>query len=432
MPGSDRSAGGVTGSPGRLALALLATLLVLAVAGSGSADASVIVYRCAPNLCEVNPDGSGQRALTSDGGGAGGVYGSPSLSRDGSKLAFDFGNAGYVMSLPGGARTALNAGSVEEVAMRPDGGQVGLITQQFLAYPFNSLENVLSTVDPDGSGFANHSYEPFSLGWLGTTLLRDGPSATAHPGTAAIAICQVPAAGVCGTNVADDPVRDLYEPAGSPDGSLVAATALPYPISATQHPVAGTGAIALYDAAGGAWVRDLTAGPGDSQPAWSPDGSQIAFARGGSIYTIAADGPPGSERLLVAGDSPTWGEGSAGTPPTPSPAPSPAPGASPTSPALRLGRPKPDRRHGTATLPVVVPGAGTVRLSGKAVRPARRRARKAGGVALPVRPTAKARRRLRRAGRVAVEVTISFAPAAGGATLHATRTLRLALGPAGR
>lgn len=429
MPGSAGRSGGVGRPLAALAVALFAALLVLAVAGSASAGASVIVYRCAPNLCEVNPDGSGQHALTSDGGGAAGVYGSPSLSRDGSSLAFDLGNQGYVMNLATGARTALDAGSVEEMAMRPDGGQVGLITQQFLAYPFNSLENVLSTVNPDGSGFANHSYEPFSVGWLGSTLLRDGPSATAHPGTAAIAICQVPAAGVCGANVADDPVRDLYEPAGSPDGSLVAVTALPYPVTTTQHPVAGTGAIAIYDAAGGAWVRDLTAGPGDSQPAWSPDGTQIAFARGGSIYTIAAAGPPGSERLLVAGDSPTWGEGSAGGSPVPSPAP--APGAAPASPGLRLGKPKLNRRRGTATLAVTVPGPGRVALSGRGVVAVKKSARRAGSVTLPVRPARKARRRLLRAGRVAVEVAIAFTPVAGP-TLHATRTLRLALGPAGR
>jgi Tol biopolymer transport system component len=27
-----------------------------------------------------------------------------------------------------------------------------------------------------------------------------------------------------------------------------------------------------------------------SEPAWSPDGSRLAFARGGDLYTVAADG----------------------------------------------------------------------------------------------------------------------------------------------
>ncbi len=59
--------------------------------------------RC--NLCEVNPDGTGQRAFTTDGGGAAGSYSTPSLSRDGTLLAFDEGNTAYAMTMPGGTRT---------------------------------------------------------------------------------------------------------------------------------------------------------------------------------------------------------------------------------------------------------------------------------------------------------------------------------------
>jgi hypothetical protein len=40
---------------------------------------------------------------------------------------------------------------------------------------------------------------------------------------------------------------------------------------------------------------------------WSPDGSQIAFNRGQSIWATDRDGAPGSERLLIEqGITPTW------------------------------------------------------------------------------------------------------------------------------
>lgn len=52
----------------------------------------------------------------------------------------------------------------------------------------------------------------------------------------------------------------------------------------------------------------LTAGPADSAPAWSPDGRQIAFTRGGEaagIYVMSADGA-NPVRRVDSGESPTW------------------------------------------------------------------------------------------------------------------------------
>jgi TolB protein len=53
-------------------------------------------------------------------------------------------------------------------------------------------------------------------------------------------------------------------------------------------------------------VRWLTHGDtiGDSQPAWSPDGKWIAFARYGEIWVVAPFG--GTPRRLGDGDDPTW------------------------------------------------------------------------------------------------------------------------------
>lgn len=58
----------------------------------------------------------------------------------------------------------------------------------------------------------------------------------------------------------------------------------------------------------GTGLVQLSAGPADSEPAWSPDGSRIAFTRGGEaagIYVMTADGA-NLVRRAVPGKSPTW------------------------------------------------------------------------------------------------------------------------------
>jgi hypothetical protein len=72
-----------------------------------------------------------------------------------------------------------------------------------------------------------------------------------------------------------------------------------------------------------------------------------------------------------------------------------------------------DRRHGTGTLIVAVPGAGALTLTGKGLRTVRRRAAKAGRVALPVRPRRALARRLARRHRVRVRLTVAFEPTGG-------------------
>jgi Tol biopolymer transport system component len=58
----------------------------------------------------------------------------------------------------------------------------------------------------------------------------------------------------------------------------------------------------------GTEVIQLSTGPADSEPAWSPDGRRIAFTRGGEaagIYIMTAEGA-NPVRRAVAGTSPTW------------------------------------------------------------------------------------------------------------------------------
>ncbi len=98
---------------------------------------------------------------------------------------------------------------------------------------------------------------------------------------------------------------DRFEPAWSPDGSQIAfVTAGPGTIEANGNPPQ----IWVMDA-DGSDQRQLTSVPfGAWRPAWSSDGSQIAFDDGGSaIYVINADGN-GLRRLgpSIVGFDPTW------------------------------------------------------------------------------------------------------------------------------
>jgi hypothetical protein len=280
--------------------------LAVAAPASAGASSSVIVYSCGANLCRINADGSGQAPLTSDGQpGTANAYGAPSLSRDGSKLAFAFDNHIFLSDAGATNRSAPLATSALVALMRPDGGQVAELEATFSNPPVQ-----VCTYNLDGSG-RSCLYATPSVGWAPD----DNLLISTQPGLASNEqICHVSAAAdqPCTDVRADDPANDLYDPAVSPDGSTLAVTVA----GGIGGPV--TGHIALYNYATGQFERDLTSGTTDSAAVWSPDGSQLAFERDGgstgAIYTIAAGGVAGSERLLTPGESPTWGSAPAVTP----------------------------------------------------------------------------------------------------------------------
>lgn len=61
-----------------------------------------------------------------------------------------------------------------------------------------------------------------------------------------------------------------------------------------------SGAVDAFDPATGA-VRQLAVG---GAPAWSPDGTRLAYARDGQVYVANADG--GGEVAVGSGNSPSW------------------------------------------------------------------------------------------------------------------------------
>jgi hypothetical protein len=116
----------------------------------------------------------------------------------------------------------------------------------------------------------------------------------------------------------------------------------------------------------------------------------------------------------------------------------PAGGGGPSSAAAEPPKPPPsnaivlrgagvDSGKGIANLKTVVPGPGTLVVSGRQILRRSLSPGAAGTVTVPIRPRAKARKALRRNGRLRTTVAVSFTPVGGAtATVYRTVTLRMA------
>ncbi len=157
----------------------------------------------------------------------------------------------------------------------------------------------------------------------------------------------------------------------------------------------------------GTGVTKLTTKPSSQMPAYSPDGQRIAFVRGDNVYTMNASGG-GEVRLTTERGSQAW--------PNWQPLPGGRPGGHGGSGGFRIGKPIFDRRHGTAKLPVTVPGGGlaqAARPQGQAPGRKVRRGlhhREAAGQADGDGPP----RRWGRSSQAKVKVLVTYRPAGGG------------------
>ena len=240
------------------------------------------------------------------------VYAWLSATTDGSRLGVSYGNRAYVSDGKGRRMTGPlehSGGAVLVTHISPDGGQIATIetiTETLPPYPGGPPTPhqvpYLFVARANGSDREVAARSTVTTNWLGGRLLRDD-AADADPFEQRICVLVTNTDFPCERLVAAEPGHELWDPAVSPDGSLVAVT---------RAPIDGfSGDIAIYSAATAQLVRVVSSGPSDSGPTWSPDGRSIAFARGGGgLWVVPATGSPGSERrILASGIQPIWVRG---------------------------------------------------------------------------------------------------------------------------
>jgi WD40-like Beta Propeller Repeat len=295
-------------SPLLASIALSITVSFAAATGSAAA-ADDLVYRCGPNLCKVRPDGSGKRQLTRNGKAGGPAYAWVSASRDGSRLGVSFGNDAYILDGRGhrlGKKLPDSGGALPVVQISPNGRTAATIeTVTQLQYPppvggiigppIPTLVPFLFLTDLGSRERTTVARSTVTTGWLGPRLMRSEP-AGAEPFEQQVCLLASNTDFPCERLVATDSARNLWNPAGSPNARLVAA-------SRAQDDQT-SGPIAVFSSATGRLVRTLTKGPNDTLPSWSRDGKSIAFSRGRSIWTVPAAG--GSARRVTKGVQPVW------------------------------------------------------------------------------------------------------------------------------
>jgi hypothetical protein len=80
---------------------------------------------------------------------------------------------------------------------------------------------------------------------------------------------------------------------------------------------------------------------------------------------------------------------------------------------FQFGKPKRNRKRGTAKLPVRVPGAGLLELRGKGLKRVRKQRPVAGTTKLAVKPKGRLTRKLKRRGTAKPRAKVTFTPTGG-------------------
>ena len=307
---------------------VLTTLLVLA-AVPASAHASFpgpngkIIFEGTGELATVNPDGSGRATFRSDLGSA---PTDPAFSADGNWVAYAQGRDIWVAAADGSGapvQVTKEGANDQMPAFSPDGRKIA-----FVRVSVGGAD--IFVVNTDGSGLVNISNDGERIDdrpeWSpdGTRIAYSGdPCFTGGPNTPQGGPCVfvMNADGSNKVNLTPEEKRAECDDGSQAEGYSHAhhSTDPTWSPDGTRIAFAGYGDICKFNSnlAGEIWLMgadgsgkiNLTSDQGttDLQPAFSPDGQQIAFVRQGEgVFVIPAGGGAVSP-LAPGGADPNWG-----------------------------------------------------------------------------------------------------------------------------
>lgn len=271
----------------------------------GSAQASELIGVCnGDNLCAASEGGKLDQ-LTKD-GSADLPYASPSASADGSDTVYLRGGDPYLAGRRGSGGEVLldTGGDGRDARITADGKSFEFTKFSVVFNGQLQFESALFVGGELGSRRYGSTRVALGGGFLGNELLIGtlyGDDGIPSRGGVDDEICTVPLIPSsdpppCGTKVATQTGRSVETPSASPDGKLLAVESK---VRDQDTAALLSSSIALFDPSTGQLVRELTSGPMDLRPEFSPDGKQVAFTRGESSYVVPAGG--GEPKLLVRG-----------------------------------------------------------------------------------------------------------------------------------
>ena len=314
----------LAGTNRQMAITVKANNTHPAVPGSVPALANGKIAFTSGGIFVMNSDSSNQTSITSGGWT---IAREPAWSPDGSKLLFTLNNQIYVMNADGSNKIQLteHLGSDSSPTWSPDGTKIAFASRRSI--DFNLAQ--IYVMNADGSNqtrLTNYQTCPHEQDCVAPAWSPDGSKIAFATWERLVDggilvpddIYVMNANGSNQINLTGSEHHD-EAPTWSPDGARIGFTRQPSFVPMHETDVGNLNEVEIYvmNANGGNQVRLTNNSAEDFDPAWSPDGSKLAFAstrdgnpnRSPEIYVMNTDGSS-QIRLThnpdASSSGPTW------------------------------------------------------------------------------------------------------------------------------